>query len=270
MARAGVAPAITPSGKIDSSGALPVAGGNPWRDPESTASVVTPGEDFARRPTAESPLAKFAELSELAQRPVVLLAGGGVVLLLLIVAVVLLLRSPVPNAGSIVEVKAPPRPAWKSDLPPDAPAPVAAPVAPPAPAPAPAPPPEPAPVVVAPPPPEVEEEPAPAPVPEEKETAAPPPRVEGKDKPEPKTQRPPKPRTVAKSGELRVLTTAAGKSVVAKVLVDGVEKGHTPLVLQVAAGKHEVQVSRPKGAPVSRSVRVTGEKPLVLKIELPE
>jgi hypothetical protein len=167
MARAGVAPAITPSGTIDSSGALPVAGGNPWRDPESTASAVTPGEDFARRPTAESPLAKFAELSELAQRPVVLLAGGGVVLLLLIVAVVLLLRSPVPNAGSIVEVKAPPRPAWKSDLPPDAPAPVAAPVAPPAPAPAPAPPPEPAPVVVAPPPPEVEEEPAPAPVPVE-------------------------------------------------------------------------------------------------------
>jgi PEGA domain len=253
------APAVPtgPAATVDSSGLQEVESGNPWRDRDSTGSTVTPGDDFARRPTAESPLVKLGQLTQFAMaRPVVLVAAGGVVLLLLLVGVVLGLRAPVPETPSIVEVKPPPRPAWRSDLAPEQPE-----GRQPATAPKPAPPPEPKPAPAPAPTADAKPEPTPAPAPAPTPTPTPAPR-----EPAPTAR---VTRKSAKNSELRVVTTVKGKNVVAKVTVDGVDKGHTPLVLQVPAGKHEVTVSRPKGAPVTRAVKVGGDK-LVLKIELPE
>jgi hypothetical protein len=80
-----------------------------------------------------------------------------------------------------------------------------------------------------------------------------------------KTRTAPPPRS---TGELRIITQLNGKNVSARVTVDGVDKGHTPIAVQLPLGKHDVTVQRPSSSPVARQVKVTGEKAQVLKIEV--
>ena len=240
---------VGPAGTVDSTGSQSITGGgNPWQGAEATASTVTPGEDFARRPTTESPL---AQLSTLAQRPIVWVVGGGVLLLLLITVVVLLLRPAVPAAGSIIEVKQPPRPAWRNDELPTPPPPALK---------------------------AAEQKPRAAPEqkvaeqkppPDEKARdvpAVPPPETHADDKPEKPVKAAAKKSN--KPGELRVVVTAKGKAIAARVSIDGGDRGYSPLVVKLPAGTHEVVVTRPKAPPAARQVKITAEKSTVAKFEL--
>lgn len=237
-------PAITPVGPLGATAPAPTQTANPWSERDSTGATTLSGPDVARRPTQESPL---AALSKLTGKPVVWISAGGALILLLIVAVVLLTRPAVPAGSSIVEVKQPPT--ARTTEPPPAP-----------PTPKPAPDPE---VVPAP---SANDAPEPPEEPQPTEPA----RAEVKpQKGEPKSTRTAR-RAAVRTAELRVVTTQKGKNVVARVSIDGADKGHTPLAVQLAPGKHEVSVARPKGAPVTRTVKLVGDKPTVLKIDLPD
>ena len=61
-----------------------------------------------------------------------------------------------------------------------------------------------------------------------------------------------------KPGGLRVgLLSAAGKPIVAPVMVDGVNRGHTPLLLQgLRPGRHKIELRPPGLDPIQRTVRI--------------
>jgi eukaryotic-like serine/threonine-protein kinase len=72
----------------------------------------------------------------------------------------------------------------------------------------------------------------------------------------------------ARRGKLNVITTFKGEPYWAQVLIDGVSKGRTPLLLELAIGKYVVRVERPGFKTQSREIRVASTKPAVVRIDL--
>lgn len=70
------------------------------------------------------------------------------------------------------------------------------------------------------------------------------------------------------TGKLNVLSTVRGEPFWAAVMVDGVKRGTTPLLLQVPAGTHSVRLERLGYKPVQRQVRVASGKAALVRIEL--
>ncbi len=71
-----------------------------------------------------------------------------------------------------------------------------------------------------------------------------------------------------KRGKLNVITTHAGEPYWAQVLIDGVSRGRTPLLLELPTGKYQVRVERPGFKTQSREIRVASGKPAVVRIDL--
>ncbi len=71
-----------------------------------------------------------------------------------------------------------------------------------------------------------------------------------------------------KPGKLNVITTLKGEPYWAQVLIDGVSKGRTPLVLELPSGKYQVRVERPGFKSQEREIRVASGKAAVVRIDL--
>ena len=72
----------------------------------------------------------------------------------------------------------------------------------------------------------------------------------------------------AKKGRLNVLTTHNGEPYWAQVVIDGVSKGRTPLLLELPAGRYQVRVERPGFKTQQREIRVASGKAAVVRIDL--
>lgn len=72
----------------------------------------------------------------------------------------------------------------------------------------------------------------------------------------------------AKKGRLNVLTTHNGEPYWAQVMIDGVSKGRTPLLLELPAGRYQVRVERPGFKTQQREIRVASGKAAVVRIDL--
>lgn len=68
--------------------------------------------------------------------------------------------------------------------------------------------------------------------------------------------------------KLNVITTHKDEPYWAQVSIDGAERGRTPLLLELPAGKYTVKVERPGFRSETREVRVAPGRPTVLRIEL--
>jgi hypothetical protein len=100
------------------------------------------------------------------------------------------------------------------------------------------------------------------------------------DKPDPQEDvpepgRPPRPRTstgparpVKTYGSLKVVSVLSDKPYPALVEIDGVERGETPLTVEVLTGKHKVTVSRPGFQTVTVQVLVAPRKLAEVKVDL--
>ena len=71
-----------------------------------------------------------------------------------------------------------------------------------------------------------------------------------------------------KRGKLNVITTHKGEPYWAQVLIDGVSKGRTPLLLELPTGKYQIRVERPGFKTQSREIRVASGKAAVVRIDL--
>lgn len=71
-----------------------------------------------------------------------------------------------------------------------------------------------------------------------------------------------------KKGRVNVITTRGGEPYWAQVSIDGVAKGRTPLLLDLAPGRYAVRIERSGFKSVTRDVRVVAGKPVVVKLEL--
>ncbi len=69
-------------------------------------------------------------------------------------------------------------------------------------------------------------------------------------------------------GTLKIISTRAGEPYWAQVSLDGIPRGRTPLSLEVPVGRYQVRVERPGFRPHERGVRVSSNKPQVVKVEL--
>lgn len=69
-------------------------------------------------------------------------------------------------------------------------------------------------------------------------------------------------------GKLNVITTHKGELYWAQVSIDGNDKGRTPLLLELPAGKYTVKVERPGFRSETREIRVASGRPTMLRIEL--
>jgi hypothetical protein len=72
----------------------------------------------------------------------------------------------------------------------------------------------------------------------------------------------------AKKGKLSVITMLKGEPYWAQVLIDGVSKGRTPLLLDLPAGRYVVKVERPGFKSQTREIRVASGKAAVVRIDL--
>ncbi len=75
-------------------------------------------------------------------------------------------------------------------------------------------------------------------------------------------------RAASKRGKLNVITTHKGEPYWAQVMIDGVSKGRTPLLLELPTGKYQVRVERPGFRTQSREIRVASGKAAVVRIDL--
>ncbi|MBS1150148.1 MAG: protein kinase [Myxococcaceae bacterium] len=75
-------------------------------------------------------------------------------------------------------------------------------------------------------------------------------------------------KSAPKKGKLNVLTAYKGEPYWAQVLIDGVSKGRTPLLLELPTGKYLVRVERPGFKTQSREIRVASGKAAVVRIDL--
>lgn len=69
-------------------------------------------------------------------------------------------------------------------------------------------------------------------------------------------------------GRLNLVTTFDNEPFWAQVTVDGVPRGRTPMLLELPVGKHTLEVERSGFETRTQSIRISAERPLVLKIEL--
>jgi hypothetical protein len=70
------------------------------------------------------------------------------------------------------------------------------------------------------------------------------------------------------TGQLNVVTTYHGDAYWALVVVDGVRKGNSPLLLELPPGKHKVRLERSGFRPVERQIKIARGRSDVLRIEL--
>src|SRR5262249_52422384 len=70
------------------------------------------------------------------------------------------------------------------------------------------------------------------------------------------------------TGQLNVVTTYHGDAYWALVMVDGVRKGNTPLLIELPPGKHRVRLERSGFRPVERQIKIARGRSDVLRIEL--
>ena len=75
-------------------------------------------------------------------------------------------------------------------------------------------------------------------------------------------------KSAAKKGKLNVITTHKGEPYWAQVVIDGVSKGRTPLLLELPTGKYQIRVERPGFKTQSREIRVASGKAAVVRIDL--
>ena len=66
----------------------------------------------------------------------------------------------------------------------------------------------------------------------------------------------------------KIITTLKGEPYWAQVLIDGVSKGRTPLLLELPTGKYQVRVERPGFKSQEREIRVASGKAAVVRIDL--
>jgi eukaryotic-like serine/threonine-protein kinase len=71
-----------------------------------------------------------------------------------------------------------------------------------------------------------------------------------------------------RKGKLSVITTHAGEPYWAQVSLDGVQRGRTPLQLDLAPGRYQLLVERPGFRSHGREVKVPSGKAVVVKLEL--
>jgi len=83
----------------------------------------------------------------------------------------------------------------------------------------------------------------------------------------PKKAQPPKKAPLA-TGQLNVVTTYHGDAYWALVMVDGVRKGNTPLLLELPPGRHKVRLERSGFRSVERQIKIARGRSDVLAIEL--
>ena len=70
------------------------------------------------------------------------------------------------------------------------------------------------------------------------------------------------------TGQLNVVTTYHGDTYWALLVVDGVRKGNTPLLIELPPGKHRVRLERSGFRPVERQIKIARGRSDVLRIEL--
>jgi eukaryotic-like serine/threonine-protein kinase len=70
------------------------------------------------------------------------------------------------------------------------------------------------------------------------------------------------------TGQLNVVTTYHGDAYWALVVVDGVRKGNSPLLLELPPGRHKVRLERSGFRPVERQIKIARGRSDVLRIEL--
>jgi serine/threonine protein kinase len=75
-------------------------------------------------------------------------------------------------------------------------------------------------------------------------------------------------KSAARSGTLNLISTLAGEPYWASVMVDGVRKGNTPLLLDLPPGKHRIRVERAGFQPVNRQIKIASGRSRVLRVEL--
>ena len=98
-----------------------------------------------------------------------------------------------------------------------------------------------------------------------------PPVVTPTPAPVPANPEPPKPdpaKAKPKKGRLQVITTRDGEPLWASVKVDGASSGETPLILDLAPGKHTVSIERAGFKPVAREFVVKPGQTAQVKAEL--
>ena len=71
-----------------------------------------------------------------------------------------------------------------------------------------------------------------------------------------------------RKGKLSVITMLKGEPYWAQVLIDGISKGRTPLLLDLPAGRYVVKVERPGFKGQTREIRVASGKAAVVRIDL--
>ncbi len=70
------------------------------------------------------------------------------------------------------------------------------------------------------------------------------------------------------SGTLNLITTLRGEPYWASVLVDGVHKGNTPLLLDLPAGTHRIRFERSGFQSVNRQIKIASGRSRLLRVEL--
>jgi hypothetical protein len=69
-------------------------------------------------------------------------------------------------------------------------------------------------------------------------------------------------------GTLNVVTTLSGEPYWAAVLVDGVRRGTTPMLLELPVGRHQIRIERMGFKSVSQPVRVSPGRTALVRLEL--
>jgi hypothetical protein len=72
----------------------------------------------------------------------------------------------------------------------------------------------------------------------------------------------------ARSGSVNLITTLKGEPYWASVVVDGVRKGNTPLLVDLPPGRHTIRFERTGFQTVSRQIKVASGRSRVLRVEL--
>ena len=73
---------------------------------------------------------------------------------------------------------------------------------------------------------------------------------------------------ISRKGKLSVITTHDGELYWAQVLIDGVARGRTPLLLDLPTGRYQVRIERPGFKSQVREIRVALGKAAVVRIDL--
>jgi hypothetical protein len=72
----------------------------------------------------------------------------------------------------------------------------------------------------------------------------------------------------AGAGKVNVVTTHRGEPYWAQVRVDGIDRGRTPLLIELSAGRHLVRVDRIGFRPEERQIKIASGRLAVVRIAL--